>query len=611
MLHDEEKIVGLSSANPKIDDKKETSFSTPDVSNAPETYDPSQESIWTRLGLSFNSFRSAPATTARVAVATDSGDIAQEEIEGAASDGVLQKNIPGRSLQMIAVGGSIGTGLFISTGGALANGGPVSMIIGWLIMSVTLFCVVNAIGELAILYPAEGGFYAMANRFIDENVGYAMGMLYALQWVVVLPLELTAIAQTIQYWDGNIFDIYTSNAVWISVFFVVVIVINIFGNKAYAEEEFWSAIIKVAVILLFIISGIVFNCGGGPDSGDYNNYLGGEYYHRPGLHNGIANGFKGVCSVFVAAGFSFAGSELVGIAVSEVKDPVKVMPSAIKAVIWRIFIIFFVSVIIIGLNVPYDDSRLMSSENPSATSPFVIMMSKASVNGLDHLINTIILLSCTSIALASVYGGSRTIQAMAQQRFLPRWCSKVDKAGRPLNAVFISLLFGPLAYLALASNGSTVLDWLIAVSALSTLFTWLSICVCHIRFRTAWYKQGHTKDEIPYQSASGILGSYFAGFVIILILIAQFYIGVFPIGEGSMNGMERASEFFQAYLALPVGLLFYGQSFFVKTSWPTRSKDIDLDTGRKVFLTADYLNAQRQARKNAPIHKRIWQILFN
>ena len=105
MLHDEEKIVGLSSANPiKVEDKKESSFATPDVSNAPETYDPAQESIWTRLGLSLNSFRTAPATTARVAVATDAGEIAQEEIEGAASDGALQKNIPGRSLQMIAVG---------------------------------------------------------------------------------------------------------------------------------------------------------------------------------------------------------------------------------------------------------------------------------------------------------------------------------------------------------------------------------------------------------------------------------------------------------------------------------------------------------------------------
>lgn len=225
--------------------------------------------------------------------------------------------------------------------------------------------------------------------------------------------------------------------------------------------------------------------------------------------------------------------------------------------------------------------------------------------------NVIILLSCLSIALASVYGGSRTIQAMAMQKFLPRWCAKVDKAGRPINAVFVSLLFGPLAYLALASNGSTVLDWLIAVSALSTLFTWLSICACHIRFRSAWYKQGHTKDEIPYRSSAGIIGSWFAGFVIILILIAQFYIAVFPIGEGGMDGQERASSFFQAYMALPAGILFYAQSFLIKKTFPKSSKDIDLDTGRKVFLTADYLNAQRQARKNAPIPKRIWQTLFN
>ena len=137
---------------------------------------------------------------------------------------------------------------------------------------------------------------------------------------------------------------------------------------------------------------------------------------------------------------------------------------------------------------------------------------------------------------------------MAMQGFLPKFLSKVDKAGRPINAVIVALLFGPLGYLALASNGSTVLDWLIAVSSLSTIFTWISVCVCHIRFRRAWKVQGHSLDELPYSSASGEIGSWFAGFVLILVLIAQFYIAAWPIGEGELNAQERVSSFFQVSL---------------------------------------------------------------
>ena len=320
-MKEPEKAISPTSAPIKKDENV-----LPEVQDAPEYYDPSQESRWTRAGLSLESFKKAPGITKRVGIATEDGEIAQEDVVNSGSDGVLEKNMESRHLNCIAVGGAIGTGLLISSGSALSDGGPTSMLIGWGILAVTLFCVINAIGELTILFPAEGGFYAMANRFIDQNVGYACGMLYALQWVVVLPLELTAIAQTIQYWDGNIFDIDTSNAVWISVFFGIIIIINLFGTKAYSEEEFFSAIVKLAVIILFIIAGVIFNCGGGPSSGDFGSYIGGLYYSRPGLTNGIANGFKGVCSVFVSAGFSYTGTELVGIAASETRDPVRAMP---------------------------------------------------------------------------------------------------------------------------------------------------------------------------------------------------------------------------------------------------------------------------------------------
>lgn len=151
---------------------------------------------------------------------------------------------------MIAVGGSIGTGLFIGSGSALRTGGPAGVIIGWLIMGFMLINVTQAIGEMAIMYPVSGGFYTLAYRFLDESWAFAMGWNYFLQWAVVLPLEITAAAITVQYWTTEV-----NIAIWITVFFIAIIIVNIFGTLGYAEEEFWSSCLKLLVTLMFIVAG--------------------------------------------------------------------------------------------------------------------------------------------------------------------------------------------------------------------------------------------------------------------------------------------------------------------------------------------------------------------
>lgn len=332
-----------------------------------------------------------------------------------------------------------------------------------------MFNVVYALGELAIVYPISGGFYSYSTRFIDPSWGFAMGWNYVFQWAIVLPLELTVAAITIDFWEVNV-----SVGVWITVFLVAIIIINIFGVLGYGEEEFWSSLLKLLAIVIFMFVAVICISGGGPSRGKFNEYWGARLWYDPGAS---ANGFKGVCAVFVTAAFAFAGTELVGLAAAESRTPVKSLPSAVKQVFWRITLFYILSLLLVGMMVPYDDERLLGSGPYTDTkaSPFVIAANDAGLYGFDSFMNVVILISVLSIGNSGVYGGSRTLTALAEQGYAPRIFNYVDRAGRPLVSTITIIMFGALAYINLSADGVEVFDWLLALSGLSTLFTWGSV----------------------------------------------------------------------------------------------------------------------------------------
>jgi amino acid transporter len=219
----------------------------------------------------------------------------------------------------------------------------------------------------------------------------------------------------------------------------------------------------------------------------------------------------------------------------------------------------------------------------------------------SDLVNITICISVLSIGLSCVYAGSRTLTALAETGYAPRIFAYVDKSSRPLWSVIAILAFGPLAYVnCIAPNaetgikvGDTVFDWLVALSGLSTLFTWLSICLCHIRFRRAWKVQGHSVEELPFQALGGEWGSWFGVVLVIVVLIAQFYIALWPLGGMDPDPKVVAEVFFKVYLALPVLILFYGIGYFWKRTLPQRAHEIDLDTGRKSWLTVEEMRQVR------------------
>ncbi|KAI1435018.1 putative amino acid permease [Xylaria sp. CBS 124048] len=509
----------------------------------------------------------------------------------------LARKLKGRHLQMIAIGGSIGTGLFVTSGRALEIGGPGSVLLSYLIVGAMLYCTVQALGELTVAFPVAGSFSSYSTRFLHPSWGFAMGWNYALQWLVALPLETISASIVTTYWNASL-----NKAIFVTIFLGTIVAINLCGVVCYGEAEFIFALIKIIAVIAFILLGVVLNIGGVPGGG----YIGGDYWRDPGAFH---NGFKGLCSVFVTAAFSFAGTELVGLAAAETANPRKSLPVAIKQVFWRITLFYIVALTLIGLLVPYNEAKLLNKDIPVRASPFVIAIENARIDVLPSIMNAVILISVLSVGNSSVFGSSRTLAALADQSQAPRILSYIDRRGRPLVAILASSSVGLLAYLANLEQEGQVLDWLVAISGLSSIFTWGSICLAHIRFRQAWNYRGHKPSELAFQSQAGVLGSWLGLIINCLILVAQFWVGAFPVGYHTKPPHALAKSFFLAFLGAPVVVLFFlGHYFWHKTSF-VRVANIDVDTGRRDFHLPILLAQEREEKMSWPKWKRVYKYL--
>ncbi|KAI4211712.1 MAG: hypothetical protein LQ351_005486 [Letrouitia transgressa] len=429
----------------------------------------------------------------------------------------LARNLQGRHMQMIAIA---------------------FMIIGGM-----LLCTMQALGELAVLYPVNGAFYQYSVRFIDEAWGFAMGWDYVINWLVVLPFEITAAGITIEFWRDDI-----NIAVWIVVFLFLLTVVQVFGVRGYGEVELVLGLIKITAVVGFIILGIIIDCGGVPS--DNRGYIGAHYWHDPGA---FRNGFKGFCTVFVTAAFAFAGTELCGLAAAEAADPRKSLPKATRQVFWRITLFYVLSLFIVGLIVRSDNENLLGTSGADTkASPFVLAIQLAGIKGLPSVFNVVITMAVLSVANSCAYGSTRTMQALSAQGMGPKFLRYIDSKGRPVWCIVIQLLFGLLAFIGESGRSGEVFTWLLSLAGLSNFFVWGSINLAHIRFRSGWKAHGRSLDELPYRAAFGVIGSYIGLSLNWIALIATFYTSVFPIGSD-----PDAEAFFKSFLAAPIVLFLY------------------------------------------------------
>lgn len=515
----------------------------------------------------------------------------------------LKRNLKNRHIQMIAIGGSIGTGLFVGSGAALSSGGPGSLLICYFLISTMIFTTIQALGELAVTFPVAGSFLSLNTRFLSPAWGFCMAWNYLLQWLIALPLELVACAMTMKYWNDEI-----NPAVWVSIFFTLIVLVNLFGVKGYAEVEFCFSMIKIIAVIGFCVLGVVINCGGGQSK---TGYIGGKFWHEPGAFN---SGFNGFCSVFVTAAFSFSGTELVGLTSAETKNPRKTLPSATKQVFWRITIFYMVSLTIIGLLVPYNDPRLIGNSEGAEASPFVIAVRNAGIKVVPSIMNAVILIAVLSVANSSVFATSRTLATLANQGFVPSLFGYIDRTGRPLVGILVASAFGLLGFLAASPNQAEVFSWMMALSGLSSIFTWLSICLVHIRFRSVLKQRGRDTGELVFTSLCGVVGSWWGVVLNAVIMVFEIWTGLYPHGyHSAADGGPDLVHFFKINLnlfCLVAMLATYALWRRREGVFYVRAADIDIDAGRR-DEDLDHLKAVVQQEKQElaarPWHYRVYK----
>ncbi|WP_371229430.1 amino acid permease [Pseudomonas sp. QE6] len=394
-------------------------------------------------------------------------------------EGELKRGLKNRHIQLIALGGAIGTGLFLGSAGVLQSAGP-SMILGYAIGGFIAFLIMRQLGEMIVEEPVAGSFSHFAHKYWGGFAGFMSGWNYWVLYILVGMSELTAVGKYIQFWWPD-FPTWATAAV----FFVLINAINLFNVKAFGETEFWFAIIKVVAIIGMILLGIwlLVSGTGGPQASVSNLWAHGGFF---------PNGWKGLVMVLAIIMFSFGGLELVGITAAEASEPKKVIPKAINQVIYRI-LIFYIGALAVLLSLyPWDAllQSISSAGDPYSGSPFVKVFSLLGSDIAANILNFVVLTAALSVYNSCVYCNSRMLFGLAEQGDAPRAFAKVDDRGVPLLAIGVSAFITLACVVVNYVIPHQALELLMSLVVAALVINWAMISLAHMKFRKAMQAKG-------------------------------------------------------------------------------------------------------------------------
>jgi L-asparagine permease len=381
-------------------------------------------------------------------------------------DAGYTKGLNNRQLQMIALGGAIGTGLFLGAGARLASAGP-GLFIVYGVCGIFVFLILRALGELVLHRPSSGSFVSYAREFFGEKVAFAAGWMYFLNWAMTGIVDTTAIATYIHYW--NVFE---SVPQWTLALIALVVVtsMNLISVKVFGELEFWASLVKVLALVTFLVVGTVFLAGGfkvdGHDTG-------------PQLWSGngglLPSGLLPLVMVTSGVVFAYAAVELIGIAAGETANPEKVMPRAINSVVFRIAVFYVGSTILLGLLLPYTAYH-------AGVSPFVTFFSKAGFHGAGSLMNLVVLTAALSSLNAGLYSTGRILRSMAMSGSGPKFTAVMSKNGVPFGGILLTAGIGLFGIVLNALKPSQAFEIVLHIAATGVIVAWATIVACQLRF---------------------------------------------------------------------------------------------------------------------------------
>lgn len=422
----------------------------------------------------------------------------------------LKRSLKARHLMMISLGGTIGTGLFLASGGAIHSAGPGGALVAYAVIGIMVYYLMTSLAEMAAFMPVAGSFRVYASKFVDPSFGFAIGWNYWYNWAITIAAELAAVVLIMKFWFPD-----SPSFIWSAIALITMFLINYMSVKGFGETEFWFAMIKVVTVIIFLITGVLIILGimGGNDPIGFSNFTMGE-----GPFNG---GFFTILGVFMAAGFSFQGTELLGVTAGESEDPEKNIPKAIRSVFWRILLFYILAIFVIGMIIPFTDSRLLSQD--VAVSPFTLVFERAGLAFAASIMNAIILSSVLSAGNSGMYASTRMLWDLARDGKAPKFLGKLDKRGVPVNALIVTSLVGCVAFLASFFGDGVVYIWLLNASGMAGFVTWVGIAIAHYRFRKAYAAQGLDINDLPFRAKGFPFGPIFALVLCMIIIIGQGY----------------------------------------------------------------------------------------
>ncbi|WP_062737132.1 amino acid permease [Kocuria turfanensis] len=469
----------------------------------------------------------------------------------------LRRSLKPRHLTMIALGGAIGTGLFVASGNTIATAGPGGALLAYVVIGFMVFLLMQSLGEMATYLPVSGAFEEYSTRFVSPSFGFAIGWNYWYNWAITVAAELVAAALIMRYWLPDV-----PSWIWSGAFLLILFLLNALSTRAYGESEFWFSLVKVVTVVIFLVLGILMIVGilGGESPG-FENWTTGE---APFVGGGL-----GILAIFMVAGFSFQGTELVGVAAGEAEDPEKNVPKAIRTVFVRILLFYVGAITVIGFLIPHTSPNLLTSDvEDISISPFTLVFENAGVLAAASVMNAVILTAILSAGNSGLYASTRMLWALADGGKAPRFLAKVNRRGVPMNALLVTTLVGGASFLTTFIGDGDAYVWLVSASGLAGFIVWMGIAWSHYRFRRAYTTQGHDLADLPYRARFFPLGPVVALVLCAVVILGQNYQAF--LGEVDLLGALTA------YIGLPLFLALWFGHKLVTGSKMVRYEEADL-----------------------------------
>lgn len=515
-------------------------------------------------------------------------------------ENTLKQGMKMRHIQLIALGGAIGTGLFVGSGAALATCGAGALFLSYIVLSVVVWFIMNILSEMAAFLPVPGvGAQQFMNDYLDPSFGFALGYNYYYCFAILVAAEVVAAALIIQYWTTSV-----NIAVWISILLLVILILNLCPVRIYGEAEFYFASIKLVTITGLIILGVVLFFGGGPN----HDRLGFRYWKdgnafKQHLVKGDTGRFLAFWTAIIKAGYSFITSpELIVACSAEVQAPRKAIPRCANQFVYRLAFFYILGSLIIGVIANSNSERLTSGEHTAFASPFVLGIQSAGIPVLNHIINAVILTSAASAGNAFMYASSRTLFSLSKKGLAPKIFSTVNSWGVPYYCVALSFAIACLSYLNVSESSLTVFTWLTNITTISGFIAWIVVGFTYLRWRKAIVFRG-LEDRVPYKTRFQPYGTYFVIVFIFLLTLTNGYAVFFDF---------KIADFLAAYITFPVVLALYAghriySIFWLgRTRWLTPYEEIDFSKLEMI----EYQETQYPVRVPKNWVEKIWFAIF-